>query len=179
MDPNSLSTLSTSPGWNILLVLIGGFCAVTGSCLTTILSIKYQTTKARQLKFEETIGRQKVNAYKKALRLADQLGSILIQDTLDGVLGYMKSENPWILDNEIFLPYKFVVNWHSVRMNILSARRKDQAQAKMRDGSKRDKMIKEIAELEDFARKLIDEAKSEIRTDLGLPLFKIRRPYKE
>ena len=179
MDQNSLSTLSGSPWWkDILLFLIGGGCAVAGSVLATILSIKYQTKKARQMKMEETIGRQKVNACKKALRLADQLKSILIQGTEDDVLGFMKTENPWVLDNEILLPTKFVVNWHSVRQNILSVRRKDQAQRKKNDGPERDKIIEEIVGKEAFARELAKEAEDVIRSDLDLPPFKIQRPNK-
>jgi len=179
MDPNSLSNLSGSPWWkDILLVLIGGGCAIAGSVLATILSVAYQTKKARQMKMEETIGRQKVGACKKALRLAGQLSSILIEGIFDDVLGFIKSENTWVLDNEILLPTKFVENWHSVRLNILSAKRRDKALRRMAEGPERDKIIEKIDELEEFADELAKEAVDVIRTDLGLPPFKIRRPNK-
>ncbi len=179
IDLNSLSNLSIAPWWkDILLVLIGGGCAFSGSVVGTIVSITYQTKKARQMKMEETIGRQKVDALKKALRLANQLGSILIQGINDDVISFIKAENTWVLDNEILLPTKFVVNWHSVRQNILSARRKDKARLKMDEGPKLEKIIDEITELEKFADNLAKEAEIAIRTDLGLPPFKIRRPNK-
>jgi len=180
IDPNSLSTLSIAPWWkDILLVLIGGGCAFSGSVVATIVSIVYQTKKARQMKMEETIGIQKVDACKKALRLANQLSSILIQGIFDDVLGFMKTENSWVLDNEILLPPKFAQNWHSIRHNILSARRRDQICSKMADGPLLDKINDDITELEEFTDNLAKEAENAIRTDLGLPPFKILRPIKK
>lgn len=176
IDPNSLSLLSNPPWWNdIALVLVGGLCAVAGSILATLMSIWYQTRKARKMKMEETIGRQKVDACRKALRLTNNLRSILIGGTHDDLLGWMKTENSWILDNEIFLPEEFVVNWRSIRINVLSARQKDQRQSRMADGPEREKVIEEITQRDKFSRQLVDETEKEIRTDLGLKPFETRR----
>ena len=179
MDPNSLSTLSGAPWWkDILLVLIGGLCTIAGSVAATIVSISHQTKKARQMKMEETIGVQKVDASKKALTLADGLTSVLVEGIYDDVLGFMKAENVWVRENEILLPHKFAENWHSIRSNILLARRKDQIQSKMDDGPLRDKMIEEIGQVDEFVRKLAKEAETSIRAELRLPPFKIHHPKK-
>jgi hypothetical protein len=185
IDPNSFSLLvdlikyiSSSPWWrDPLLVLIGGLCAAAGSVLATIGSVWYQAKKTREMKREETIGSQEVDACKKALRLADNLRSILFSGTYDDVLGWMKKENPWVLDNEIFLPIKFVINWHSIRSNTLRARRRDQRQSMMSDGPERNELIEEIGQRDEFNIKLSEESEEEIRKHLGLSLFEIR-PFK-
>ena len=170
---------TNNPSWfaeykDLLLVLAGGFCAAFGGFVSTW----YMARNARKIKMEETIGQQKVDAYKKALKLADQLKSILIQGTYEDVLSFISQENAWVLDNEILLPPKFAQYWHSVRLNILSAKRRAQAQGKMADGEKRDQKIEDLVELDSFIDKLAEEAEEEIRKELGLPPFKIHRPPK-
>ena len=151
IDPNSLSNLLITPWWkDILLVLVGGLCASAGSVAVAFASIWYQAKKARQIKMEETIGQQKVNVYRKALRLPTQLHYILIAGIYDDVLDFMETENPWVLENEIFLPAKFTRYWHSVRHNIYSAKITEKVQSRMADGDERDKKIKEIVEIDTF-----------------------------
>ena len=43
----------------------------------------------------------------------------------------------------------------------------------------RDKRIDEIVEIDAFTRKLAKDAEEELRTELGLPAFKIHRPPKQ
>lgn len=179
MDPNSLMP-TNNPSWfaeykDLLLVLAGGFCAAFGGFFSTW----YMARSARKIKMEETIGQQKVDVYKKALRLAGQLHSILIQGAYKDVLSFMKEENPWVLDNEILLPLKFAEYWHSVRLNIFSAQRKEISQERISDGTERDKKIKEIVDIDAFTRKLAKDAEMELRTELGLPAFEIHRPTKQ
>jgi hypothetical protein len=59
----------------LLLVIAGGFCSAIGG----FTAIWYQTKKARQTRFEEMIGEQKLEVYKKALSLIDQIQTLLIQ----------------------------------------------------------------------------------------------------
>ena len=48
----------------------------------------------------------------------------------------------------------------------------------MKDGEVRDKKADELVELEEFTRKLANDAEKEIRKKLKLPPFKIHRPPK-
>jgi hypothetical protein len=184
MDPNIISTseeiISNTTSWvdtykDLLLVLAGGLCATFGGLIGTW----YQSLKARKIKREETIGRQQVDAYKKALRLANNLSSILIQGEEDDVLGYIKKYNEWVIDNEILLPPKFAQYWHSVRSNVRSIKRKGQSIHRMDEGSERDKKIDDLIELDGFVDKLAKDAEKEIRKQLKLPDFKIHRPPKK
>lgn len=178
MDPNSLSTLSNSPWWNVLLIVLGALCATVGSSVAAILTAMYQAKKARQVKMEETIGRQKVEVYKKALRLAGQLQSILIQGIYDDTIAFIAKENPWVLENEILLPPKFAQYWHSLRSNLRTAKREEKAQGKMPDGKQRNQKIEAMEERDTFMDELAKEAEKEIRNELGLPPVKILRPPK-
>ena len=178
MNPNNIIPQDTQSWFveykDLLLVLVGGFCAAFGGFVSTW----YRAKKARKIKREETIGQQQVEAYKKALRLASALGSTLIQGIEDDVLEYIRLHNPWVLDNEILLPPKFVEYWHSVRANVRSIKRKEKPVERMKDGEERDKKVDELVELEEFTRKLANDAEKEIRKKLKLPPFKIHRPPK-
>jgi len=175
MDPNTIIPQDIYSCFgeykDLLLVLAGGLCATFGGLVGTW----YKARKARKIKREETIGYQQVEAYKKALRLADKLKSILIQGVEDDVLEFIKSHNSWVLDNEILLPPKFCKYWHSVRANVRSVKRKKQIE-KMEDGQERDKKTEELDDLEAFIDKLADDAEKEIRKELKLPPIKIHRP---
>ena len=176
MDPNSLPDVLGSPWWkDILLVLIGGLCAVAGSALTTILSVAYQTKKARQGKMEETIGEQKVEAYKKALSLISQLRSSLIVATHDDTLSFMSQNREWVSDNIILLPHTFVENWRTIQVRLPQAKRR----AKAANGNRRDQMIREQDKIESFVDSLAEEMEENIRNELGLPQVKIRRLPKD
>lgn len=176
MDPNNIipqGIHSCFGGYkDLLLVLAGGLCATFGGFAGTW----YKARKARKIKREETIGQQQVEAYKKALRLANKLSSILIQGIEDDVLEFISLNNPWVLDNEILLPPKFCEYWHSVRANVRSIKRKAKPLEKTEDGPERDKKIKELVDLESFTGKLANDAEKEIRKKLKLPPFKIHRP---
>ncbi len=179
MDPNSLSAASALSWFadfkDLLLVLVGGICAMIGG----LLSAWYETRTARRRRMEEIMGEQKVDIYKKALRLASQLGSILIQGAYGDILDFIKKENAWVLENEILLPQKFAENWHSVRNNVLSAQRRAEAQDRMPDGPERDTRIDEVLTIDAFCQQLAQEAENVIRQELGLRPFKIHRPPKE
>ena len=128
MDPNSLMPENT-PSWlaeykDFILVLAGGFCAAFGGFVSTY----YRARKARSIKMREEIGRQQVEIYNKALRLTGGLGAILLQGTSTDVLNWMQRENAWVLDSEVLLPQEFVECWHSVKLNVKSVRRQEQAQ---------------------------------------------------
>jgi hypothetical protein len=178
MDPNSLTPIDAQSWFStykdLILVLAGGFCAAFGGFTSTW----YRAKKARKIKMEETIGQQQVYVYKKALKLADQLRSILIQGTYDDVLNFIKEENMWVVDNEILLPPKFAQYWHSVRSNVKSLKRKEQPVQNMPDGQDRDKKIDELVELDEFTLKLANDAEKEIRKKLKLPTFELHRPPK-
>jgi len=77
------------------------------------------------------------------------------------------------------LPPKFAQNWHSVRANVQSIKRKDSAISKTDEGPKRDEKIEELCELAEFADKLASDAEEAIRRQLKLPNFKIHRPPKK
>ncbi len=179
MDPNSLISQDTQ-SWiieykDLLLVLIGGFCAAFGGFVSTW----YRAKKARKIKMEETIGQQQVEVFKKALRLANNLSSILIQGIEDDVLKYISEHNEWVIENEILLPPIFAQYWHSVRANVKSIKRKQQSVNGMEEGQERDEKIEGLGELESFTDKLADDAEKEIRKRLKLPHFKIHRPPKK
>ena len=55
---------------------------------------------------------------------------------------------------------------------------KEKPVERMKDGEKRDKKVDELVELEEFTRKLANDAEKEIRKKLKLPPFKIHRPPK-
>ena len=178
MDPNSLISQDTQ-SWiiehkDLLLVLVGGFCAAFGGFVSTW----YRAKKARKIKMEETIGQQQVEVFKKALRLANNLSSILIQGIEDDVLKYISEHTEWVIENEILLPPKFAQYWHSVRANVKSIKRKQQSVNMIEEGPKRNEKIEELIQLESFADKLADDAEKEIRKKLKLPNFKIHRPPK-
>ncbi len=178
MDPNSLISQDTQ-SWiieykDLLLVLVGGFCAAFGGFVSTW----YRAKKARKIKMEETIGQRQVEVFKKALRLANNLSSILIQGIEDDVLKYISEHNEWVIENEILLPPKFAQYWHSVRANVRSIKRKVKPVERMNDSEERDKKVVELDELEEFTQKLANDAEKEIRKKLKLPPFKIHRPPK-
>ena len=79
MDPNNIIPHDTQSCFDeykdLLLVLVGGFCAAFGG----FVSMWYRAKKARKIKREETIGQQQVEVFKKALRLSNNLSSLLIQ----------------------------------------------------------------------------------------------------
>lgn len=180
MNPNSLIP-TNNPSWfaeykDLLLVLAGGLCAAFGGFFSTW----FKARNARKIKMEETIGRQKVDVYKKALKLAHQLKSILMQGVYEDVLSFISKENPWVIDNEILLPLKFAQYWHSVRQNILSAQRKEKSLKRMSEGTKQGETIeKKVEEIETFTDNLAKAAEEEIRNELRLPTFKIIRPPKQ
>ena len=178
MDPNSLISQDTQ-SWiieykDLLLVLIGGFCAAFGGFVSTW----YRAKKARKIKMEETIGQQQVEVFKKALRLAHNLRSILIQGIEVDVLKYISEHNEWVIENEILLPPIFVQYWHSVRANVRSIMRKLIPLDRMKDGEEKDKKIDELDVLDEFTRKLANDAEKEIRKKLKLSPFEIHRPPK-
>ena len=178
MDPNNIIPQDTQSWFgeykDLLLVLVGGFCAAFGGFVSTW----YRAKKARKIKREETIGQQQVEVFKEALRLSSSLGSILIQGIEDDALKYISEHNEWVIENEILLPPKFAQYWHSVRANVKSIKRKQQSVNRMEEGQKRDEKIEELGELESFTDKLADDAEKEIRKRLKLPHFKIHRPPK-
>ena len=179
MDLNSLIP-ANNPSWfveykDLLLVLAGGFCAAFGGFMSTWFMVK----NARKIKIAETIGQQQVDAYKKAMRLAGQLNLILIQGVYKDVLSFMSEENPWVIDNAILLPPKFVEYWCSIRLNVSSAQRKETPLEGMSEGPERDKRIEEIVQINEFNRKLAKDAEEEIRKELDLPPFKIHHPQKQ
>ena len=178
MDPNSLISQDTQ-SWiiqykDLLLVLVGGFCAAFGGFVSTW----YIAKKSRKIKMEQTIGQQQVEIFKKALRLADNLSSILIQGTEDDVLKYISKHNDWVIENELLLPPKFAQCWHSVRANVKSIKRKEILLVKIKDGEERNNKIDELEKLEEFILKLAKDSEKEIRKKLKLPPFKIHRPPK-
>jgi hypothetical protein len=178
MDPNALvmqAQLSWSAEYkDLLMVLAGGLCAALGGALGGILTTWYRARTARRQKMEETIGAQKVDAYKKALRLACQLQSILIQGNHGDVLHFIAEGNSWVIDNEILLPQVFAEYGHSVRANVLFAQRREQSQACLADGPERAIKIEELLQLEEFTRGLAKKAENTLRTELHLRSFKIR-----
>jgi len=178
MDPNSVEQTVISSWFaeykDLLLVLAGGFCAAFGGFVSTW----YRAKKARKIKMEETIGQQQVEVFKKALRLASNLSSILIQGIETDVLKYISKHNEWVIENEILLPPKFAQYWHSVRANVRSIIRKLKPLERMKDGDEIDKKVDELDVLDEFTRKLANDAEKEIRKKLKLPPFKIHRPPK-
>ena len=160
---------------DLFLVLIGGLCAAFGGFVSTW----YQAKKARQIKMSETIGVQQVEAFKEALSLISQLHSILIQFLNEDATEFITEHSRWVSENTILLPHKFVENWWSIRSNLRTAERMDKTQAKIPDGSERDKMIEDIVEINSFMDRLAEEAEKEIRNNLGLPKVEIQRPLKE
>lgn len=179
MDPNNI-ILQDNQSWiieykDLLLVLVGGFCAAFGGFVSTW----YRAKNARKIKMEETIGQQQVEVFKKALRLANNSSSILVQGIEDDILKYISEHNEWVIENEILLPPKFAQYWHSIRANVKSIKRKQQSVNRMEEGQRRDGKIEELGELELFTDKLADDAEKEIRKRLKLPHFKIHRPPKK
>ena len=159
---------------DLILVLAGGLCAAFGGFVSTW----YRAKKARKIKMEETIGQQQVEVFKKALRLANNLSSILIQGEEADVLKYISEHNEWVIENEILLPPKFAQYWHSVRANVRSIMRKLIPLDRMKDGEEIDKKIDELDVLDEFTRKLANDAEKEIRKKLKLSPFEIHRPPK-
>lgn len=178
MDTNSLEQTVNSFCFaeykDLILVLAGGLCAAFGGFVSTW----YRAKKAREIKMEETIGQQQVEVFKKALRLANNLSSILIQGDEADVLKYISEHNEWVIENEILLPPIFVQYWHSVRANVRSIIRKLKPLERMKDGDEIDNKVDELDVLDEFTRKLADDAEKEIRKKLKLPPFKIHRPPK-
>jgi hypothetical protein len=176
MDPNSLTTPSYLT-W-VIELLGKGFLILISAFFGTLFATRYQAKKARKIKMEETIGEQKVEAYKKALSLISQLSGAFIQRTHEDAIQFMNEHQRWFSENIILLPHKFVENWRSIWSNLRIAKMKEQAQAAMPDGPKREQMIKEVVELASFMDNLAKEAEKEIRNELGLPQVEIQRPPK-
>jgi len=175
MDPNDINNLSwISPYKDFLLVFIGGLCAAFGGFVSTW----YTARNARKIKMEETIGQQKVDIYKKALRLINKLRSISIQGDNQDILNFINEENDWVLDNEILLPQTFAECWHSVRSNVRSMEMKKESLSRLAEGKEQEKLIAELDKLFEFVQNLIQNAEEDIRKELGLKPFKIRRPQK-
>jgi len=178
MDPNSVMP-ENAPSWlaeykDLILVLAGGFCAAFGGFVSTW----YRARTARSIKMREEIGRQQVEIYNKALRLTGGLGAILVQGTSTDVLNWMQRENGWVLDSEVLLPQGFVECWHSVKLNVKSAKRQEQAQQRMAEGEQKNKAIEEIVATDTFNRGLIKATEEAIRKECGLAPFIIHRPPK-
>jgi len=174
MDPTSdISWLSVIK--DLLLVLIGGICAAFGGFVSTW----YTSRNARKIKMEETIGQQKVEAYKKALRLINKLRSISIQGDNQDILDFIDEENNWVLDNELLLPQTFAECWHSVRSNIRTMKIKTDSLEGLEEGEKRERIINELDQLFEFVQNMIKNVEEDIRKELGLGPFKIHRPPKK
>ena len=154
-----------------LLVIAGGFCSAIGG----FAAIWYQTKKARQTRFEEMIGEQKLEVYKKALSLIDQIQTLLIQGVTDDVLKVLYDNGEWFSMNQILLPHTFVENWRSMRLNLRSVKRKDKIQERTTDESKQNEIKADVVGIEDFVQKLVDEAEKTLRKELKLPEVKIKR----
>ena len=160
---------------DFFLILIGGICSAIGGCI----AVWYQAKKARQIRMEELRGEQQLEAFKKALSLIDQMQSLLIQGITEDVLKFVYDNGEWFSMNQILLPHTFVENWRSIRLNLRSVKRKDDAQQKMTDEPKRDKIIEDIVNTEDFVRQLAEEADVVLRKELGLKEVNIKRPDKK
>ena len=153
---------------DLFLVLIGGLCAAFGG----FVSVWYRAKNARKIKMEETIGEQKVEAYKKALSLISQLQGLLIQGTHEDGISFMKEHHKWLSNNIILLPHTFVEKWHSIAVQLQKCKRRANAPENMaRD--KKDRLINELDELADSMDCLAEEAEMEIRNELGLPQVKV------
>ena len=115
---------------DFFLILIGGICSAIGGCI----AVWYQAKKARQIRMEELRGEQQLEAFKKALSLIDQMQSLLIQGTTEDVLKFVYDNGEWFSMNQILLPHTFVENWRSIRLNLRSVKRKDDAQQETIEG---------------------------------------------
>lgn len=146
------------------LILVGGACAAGGG----FLSAWYQSTKARKIRFEEILGERKVEVYQKALSLALQLQSVLIQGTIEDSLGFVNSNHSWVCDNAIFLPEKYEQNWKSVLLNLRSIKR-------LESGRGSDEQADKLTEMESFVDTLAKEMEQITRKELGLDEIKIQR----
>lgn len=158
-----------------ILVLVGGACSVLGG----LVAIWYQAKKARQIRMEELRGEQQLEACKKALSLIDQIQTLLVQGIDEDVLKLLYDNGEWFSMNQVLLPHTFVENWRSMRLNLRSIMRKDQAQGKMVDGPERDKRSSEIGNAQEFVQQLATEADEVLRKELGLKEVNIKRPDKE
>jgi len=154
---------------DLFLVLIGGLCAAFGGFVSTW----YQAKRARKIKMEETIGVQKVEAYKKALLLISQLRGILIQGTHEDGISFMKEHHEWLSNNIILLPHTFVENWQTIRIQLRQSKRR-MSPGRMVDEDKKVKLGKEVDELADSMDNLAEQAEKEIRSELGLPQVNVQ-----
>lgn len=154
---------------DLCLVLIGGLCAAFGGFVSTW----YQAKRARKIKMEETIGEQKVEAYKKALSLISQLRGLLITGTHENGISFMKEHHEWFSNNIILLPHTFVENWQSIRVQLLQSKRRS-SPGRGVDEDKKNKLRNEVDELVDSMDRLAEHAEMAIRSELGLPQVKVQ-----
>ena len=152
---------------DLFLVLAGGLCAVLGSFFTTW----YQSKKAQKIKMEQTIGEQKVEIYKKALRLISQLENYLWNYRWCGDMKHLRraaefvtQHEEWLFENEILLPHKFVESWLSIGNDLSAIEVQDEAQKEIRD----------LQKMSEFCQGLAKEAQKRIRDELGLPEIKLK-----
>jgi len=157
---------------DILFVLIGGLCSALGG----FLAAWYRARVAGRVKFQETIAERKVAAYGKGLELVGQLQTVLVQGTKEDARAFLYDNGTWFADNLILLPHTFVVNWRSIRNALKKAIIYDNAQEKEKDEDKRDKMINQVVEAQEFCDALAKEAESSIRKESHLPECIIRHP---
>jgi len=157
---------------DILLVLIGGICSALGG----FLAAWYRARIAGRVRFQETIAERRVPAYGKGLELIGQVRSILVQGTKKDALAFLYDNGSWFADSLILLPHTFVENWRSIRHNLKIAVMYEDAQAKGKDGDKRDKIPYQTLEPRDFCDGLAKEAESSIRKELGSPECVIKYP---
>lgn len=142
----------------ILPVLIGGLCAITGGFLSTW----YLSKKARKIRFEETIAEKQVEICREALSAIGYLRSLLLQGTLEDSLNFMSKRDKWFWDSRAFLPHKFLDNWLSIKLYLQKVVRTQ----KNRTG---ENAVEKIDKYEEFINKLACDAETEILSVLSLP----------
>lgn len=131
---------------------------------------------ARTKRMQELIAEKRVPACNKALQIVSSLRGLLIQDTIEGSLAFMREHGEWFEKNTAFLPYEFSDRWVSMKLNLRKAEMMSNAQENMQDGTKRIGMIGEIVNIQTFTDELAKEAENVIRGELSLPPRTIYRP---
>lgn len=140
-------------------VIIGGILAILGG----MVSIWFQTSRARKNRMEEIIAEKKVQINAEAYSRMKEIEAMLIQESPKNTLKTIIDHEVWFLNTRLFLPGKFPDKWLSIRKGLNKAVRLEGQPDKVDELTKLEKDLSNIAE----------EAILEIYEDMKIERIKI------
>lgn len=153
----------------IIYMLIGVFVGALLASLGGFLAIWYQTKKTRQVRREEIMAEEHIEANRQAFNRITDLKSVMEQCTPEEVLAWINRNEKWFCDSRLFLPGSFVEKWLSMRKYCQRIVKLKTTLAQIKDELRKGGIIDEMGECESYCTELADKALDEIYSDMNIP----------